>query len=117
MADAERNELIDAYFDAMDAADPELLRPVLAEGFVYESLSGEFEGIDGFETYLEDVRGLSNSTHEVTLRVHGEDASVAEGVVTGESEEGTVEADFCDVFEFDENEAGLTRIGVYLNDA
>lgn len=117
MSDSDRNELIDAYFDAMDAADLEILRPVLAEDFVYESLSGDFEGVDGIETYLEDVRGLSNTTHEITSRVHGEDASVAEGVVTGESEDGRVESGFCDVFEFDGGDERITRIGVYLNDS
>lgn len=117
MSDSERDELIDAYFDAMDTADLSELRPLLAPGFVYESLSGDLEGAAGLETYLEEVRGLSNTTHEVALRVHGEEASVAEGTVTGEGAEGPVEAAFCDVFEFDADDEALARIGVYLNDA
>lgn len=117
MSETDRDDLIDAYFEAMDTADLSELRPVLAEGFVYESLSGDLEGAAGLETYLEELRGLSNTTHEVTLLVHGEEASVAEGVVTGESEDGPVEAEFCDVFEFDADDERLARIGVYLNDA
>lgn len=117
MSEADRNELIDAYFDAMDADDLEIVRPALADGFVYESLDGDLEGFAGLETYMNELRGLSETTHEVTLRVHGEDVSVAEGTVTGHSEDGPVEAEFCNVFDFTEGDEALTRIGVYLNDA
>ncbi len=108
MSDSERDDLIDAYFDAMDEANPDLVRPALAGGFVYESLSGDFEGASGLETYLEEVRGLSNTTHEVSLRTHGEGASVVEGIVTGDSDDGRVEAGFCDVFEFDDADGRIT---------
>lgn len=117
MSEADRNALIDAYFDALDAEDLDIVRPALADGFVYESLAGDLEGVAGLETYMEELRGLSNTTHEVTLRVHDEAASVAEGTVIGDSEDGTVEAEFCNVFEFDAATEGITRIGVYLNDA
>ncbi|MCQ4332989.1 nuclear transport factor 2 family protein [Natronomonas sp. F2-12] len=117
MSESDRDELIDAYFDAMDADDLGIVRPALAEGFVYESLDGDLEGFGGLETYMNELRGLSETVHEVTLRVHGEVASVAEGTVTGESGDGTVEAEFCNVFEFDEDEEGITRLAVYLNDS
>jgi ketosteroid isomerase-like protein len=117
MSESDRDELIDAYFDAMDAEDLDIVRPALADDFVYESLDGDLEGFAGLETYMNELRGLSETTHEVTLRIHGETASVAEGTVTGESGDGSIEADFCNVFEFDGDEGGITRIGVYLNDA
>ena len=117
MSETDRDSLIDAYFDAMDSEDLELVRDALADSFVYESLDGDLERFEGLETYMNELRGLSNTTHEVTMRVHGECGSVAEGVVTGESEDGSVEANFCDVFEFDANDEAITRIGVYLNDA
>lgn len=66
---------------------------------------------------MEELRGLSNTTHEITLRIHDEAASITEGTVTGESEDGAVGADLCNVFEFDADDEGITRIGVYLNDA
>jgi ketosteroid isomerase-like protein len=116
MSESDRNELIDAYFDALDADDPEIVRPALAEDFVYESPSGELEGFSGLKTYMEELRGLSNTTHEITLRIHDEHASATEGTVTGDGDGGNVTADFCDVFEFDESEDGITRISVYLND-
>lgn len=116
MSEADRNELIDTYFEAMDAEDLDVLRPALADDVVFESLSGQLDGFSGFEQYMEELRGLSETTHDVTLRVH-DDASVAEGTVTGESEDGTVEADFCDVFEFDVDDEQITRLAVYLNDA
>lgn len=117
MSEADRNALIDAYFDAMDAEDLELVRPALADDFVYESLAGDLEGFGGLETYMQELRGLANTTHDVTLRVHDEAASVAEGTVTGDSEDGSVEAEFCNVFESDAPHERITRTGVYLNDA
>jgi len=117
MSETDRNDLIDAYFDAMDAGDLELVRPALADDFVYESLAGDLEGFAGLETYMEELRGLANTTHEVTLRLHDGAASVAEGTVTGESGDGPAQAEFCNVFEFDADEERITRIGVYLNDA
>ncbi|WP_254525630.1 nuclear transport factor 2 family protein [Natrinema caseinilyticum] len=115
MSTDDRTTSIDAYFDALDAADFEIVRPALADGFVYESLSGDLAGRDGLKTYIEELRGLSNTTHDVTLLVHGETASVAEGTVVGENEDGSVE--FCDVFEFDAEDDELTRVSVYVNDA
>lgn len=117
MSDDDRTELIEAYFDAIDEEDPEIARSAFTDEFVYESLSGTLEGFEGFRRYVEELRGLSNSTHEISLLVHDADASVAEGTVIGENDEGTVEADFCDVFEFDADEEAITRISVYLNDA
>lgn len=117
MSETDRNELIDAYFNAMDAEDLEIVRPALADDFVYESSAGNLEGYAGLKTYMEELRGFSDTTHDVTLRIHDETASVAEGTVTGETEDGPVEVDFCDVFEFDAADEGITRIGVYLNDA
>lgn len=113
MSQADRTELIDAYFDAMDEADLEIVRPALADGFVYESLSGDLEGFAGLERYMDELRGLSDTTHDVTNLIHGETRSVAEGTVVGDGEDGRVEADFCDVFEFDADEEGIARIAVY----
>lgn len=117
MSETDRNGLIDAYFNAMDAEDLEIVRPALADDFVYESSAGDLEGYTGLKTYMGELRGLSNTSHDITLRIHDETASVAEGTVTGESEDGPVEVDFCDVFEFDAGDDRITRIGVYLNDA
>ena len=117
MSDDDRTELIEAYFDALDEEDAEIARSALSDDVVYESLSGTLEGFDGFRQYVDELRGLSNSTHDISLLVHDDDASVAEGTVTGENDDGTVESGFCDVFEFDADEESITRISVYLNDA
>ena len=84
----------------------------------YQSPGGEFEGGEGIRQYIEEVRTMSNSTHEISLRLHDEQASVAEGRVTGDTADGEpVQVRFADVFEFDEDDAKLTRCAVYLNDA
>lgn len=117
MSKENRNALIDAYFDAMDTDDLEIVRPVVTDGFIYESLSGDLSGFSGLKTYMEELRGLSNTDHEITTVIHGETASVVEGTVTGENEDDPVELDFCNVFEFNADNEGITRISVYLNDS
>lgn len=115
MNEGERNELIDLYFEALDAEEASIAKDALSDDFVYVSSAGVLEGFEGFRTYIDELRSSSNSVHDVTLRVHDEAGSVAEGVVTADSPDGPVEKQFCDVFEFDENEDRLTRVAVYLN--
>ena len=118
MSVEDRNEVIDAYFEALDQANPGIVRGTLADDFVYQSPGGEFEGGEGIRQYIEEVRTMSNSTHEISLRLHDEQASVAEGRVTGDTADGEpVQVRFADVFEFDEDDAKLTRCAVHLNDA
>lgn len=112
-----RNELIDAYFAALDEADPELARPGLSDDFVYESLAGPLEGFDGLADYITEHRSVTESTHDVQRRIH-DDVSVTVGVVTGTGPDGDpVEAAFCDVFEFDDADEAIERITVYINDS
>jgi ketosteroid isomerase-like protein len=118
MSTDDRNELIEAYFTAIDDEEPEIARSALADGFVYESLLGRLEGFDGLVEYITELRSTSDSTHDLTRRIHDEDVSVVEGTVTGLDAEGEpTSADFCDVFEFDDEETAITRITVYLNDS
>lgn len=113
-----RNDLIDAYFRALDENDPEIVRSSMADSIVYESLSGELQGFEGLRDYITDLRSVTNSEHEITRRIHDEDTSVVEGVVSGTGADGEpTEAKFCDVFEFADEEETIVRIGVYVNDA
>jgi len=118
MSTDSRDDLIDAYFSALDESDPSIAREALADSFVYESLSGDRHGFEGLRTYITEDRSVTDSVHDISQRIHGPAASVAEGVVTGTGDDGEpVEAAFCDVFEFDDEEGTITRIGVYLNDS
>jgi ketosteroid isomerase-like protein len=118
MSTDDRNELIEAYFASLDDEEPEIARSALADGFVYESPLGRLEGFDGLVEYITERRSTSDSTHELTRRIHDADVSVVEGTVTGLDAGGDpTEADFCDVFEFDDDETAITRIAVYLNDS
>lgn len=117
MNEDDRDRLIAAYFDAMDADDLELVRSAIADGFVYESLGGDLEGFEGLETYMNELRGFSDTTHELHRTIHDPAASVVEGTVTGDLDGESVAVDFCNVFEFDAGDGGITRIGVFTNGA
>jgi ketosteroid isomerase-like protein len=113
-----RNDLIDAYFDALDEADPDLARDALADSFVYGSLSGELDGFAGLESYILDGRSITESDHRIDDRHHAEGATAVTGVVAGTGPDGDpAEAAFCDVFEFTDDGTAITRIDVYVNDA
>ena len=115
MSEADRDRLIAAYFDAMDADDLELVRDALGEGFVYESLAGDLEGFEGLETYMDELRGFSDTAHDLHRTIHDPAASVVEGTVSGDLDGEAVSVDFCNVFEFDDADEGITRIGVFTN--
>jgi ketosteroid isomerase-like protein len=111
-----RDDAIDAYFAALDEEDPSLVEPVLADSFVYETSGGNrLSGFAGFEEYMTVHRGLSNTTHTEQNRLHGDEVSFTEGVVTGsDGEGGSIEMNFCDVFEFNTDNK-IIRAAVYLN--
>lgn len=118
MTEADRNELIDAYFDALDNEDLSIVEPVLDESFVYESTAGVLEGFAGLQRYANELRTTSDSTHTVNLRIHSDDATATEGIVTGLDPDGNPkEGNFCDVFEFTEADDAITRIAVYVKNA
>ncbi|MFC7157147.1 nuclear transport factor 2 family protein [Halomarina halobia] len=108
-----RDQLIDAYFAAMDNDNFELVEPAISENIRFESASGSVSSLEGFREYTEESRMISDSVHEVTRRIHAENASVCEGNVRGQTPEGPIEGAFCDVFEFDDDEERVTRISVY----
>lgn len=114
----DRDDLIDAYFAALDESDPSIVRDALDDSFVYESLSGDLKGFDGLSEYITDLRSITESDHHIDQRYHADDATTVEGVVTGTDPDGhPAESAFCDVFEFTDDEAAITRIGVYVNDS
>lgn len=113
-----RNDLIDAYFSALDESDPSVVSDALADSFVYDSLAGELDGFAGLSEYITDLRSITESEHRINNRYHADGATTVEGIVTGTDANGDpAEAAFCDVFEFDADETAITRIGVYVNDA
>lgn len=114
----DRNDLIDAYFAALDESDPNRVRDALNDSFVYESLAGDLEGFDGLSEYITDLRSITESEHHIDQRHHADEVTTVEGVVTGTDSNGNpAEAAFCDVFEFTDDETAITRIGVYVNDS
>jgi ketosteroid isomerase-like protein len=117
MSHSERKAVIDTYFDAMDDADTSGVKSLLAPDFTYVAGDGTaFVGEDAIDQYIEEVRSLVDTTHEIDHLAHGNSASFAEGIVSGTGEGGeTVAVGFCDVFEFDDA-GNLTAITVYINE-
>ncbi|MFC6941931.1 nuclear transport factor 2 family protein [Salinirubellus sp. GCM10025818] len=111
-----RDELIDAYFSALDEEEFSLVEPYLAPGVTYKSVGIEpLHGPDGVRRYFEELRPFGGTVHDVETRMHAANGSAAEGRVTGEHEGESIDTAFCDVFEFDDEEEHLTRIVVYTN--
>lgn len=113
MDEAHRNTLIDAYFMALDSLDYGIVEPYLADSIQYSHSSGDVSGKDGFQHYMDVDREYTDTTHIVTRRVHVDAASICEGDFRGVTPDGTVEREFCDIFEFNQAEDEISSITVY----
>lgn len=118
MDPVDKRARIDQYFESMDEADPSLVRSSLADGFVYIVGNGtRFTGKSAIGQYIEEVRTLSETWHDIKHIAHGETASFTEGIVSGISSDGNqVEVGFCDVFQFDEDANVIDQVTVYINE-
>jgi ketosteroid isomerase-like protein len=106
------DDLIDTYFDSLDTTDYETLFTILDDDFELVTGVGEvYRGIEDVEAYYLETRGDRDSTHETNRRRYGDDFAVAEGEATLDDGEGTVESEFCDVFDFTDGK--LARVAIY----
>lgn len=115
MDTATRDELIDTYYDAIDAEAFERFERAFAPDIEY-LYPGEpvMHGVAEVQTFFEERRGHSGSTHEVHRRVSDREVTVCEGRVTAERPDGTpFDAGFVGVFTFDDVADGIDRIAVY----
>lgn len=111
-----RDELIDAYFRALDEEDFSIVEPHLADDVTFKSVGIDaLSGPEGVKRYFEELRSFAGTVHDVENRIHAENGSAAEGRVTGEHDGNSLDTAFCDVFEFDDDEEHLARIVVYTN--
>lgn len=109
-----RDDLIDTYFGALDEAEYDPLESVFADDVTYHMPSETIEGIADLMEYFREHRLPSRTTHELSLRIHGQTASAVEGHVTGElTNGGQFDGPFVDVFVFDEDRERILRMSVY----
>lgn len=115
MDTATRDELIDTYYDAIDSEAFERFERVFAPDieYLYPGES-EMHGVAEVQTFFEERRRHSNSTHDVHRRVSDQEVTVCEGRVTAERRDGTpLDIGFVGVFTFDNVADGIDRIAVY----
>ncbi len=106
------DDLIDTYFDSLDTTDYETLFTILADDFELVTGVGEvYNGIEDVKDYYRNTRGDRDSDHQTNRRRYGDDFAVAEGEATLNDGDGTVESEFCDVFDFTDGK--LARVAIY----
>lgn len=116
MDPGKRNELVDAYYAAIDEETFDDLGRVFAADVEY-LYPGEptMHGIDAVLSFFEERREHSNSTHEVYRRLADEEVTVCEGTITADRTDGSeFDAGFVGVFEFDGEAKAIDRVGVYV---
>lgn len=113
MNETRRNELIDAYFTALDSQDFSIVEPFLADDVQYDTSNGSVSGADGFREYMDVDRVYTDTIHTVTRRFHLDDVTICEGDFHGVTPAETIDGEFCDFFEFDDTTDVLTSITVY----
>jgi ketosteroid isomerase-like protein len=106
------DDLIDTYFDSLDSTDYETLFTILADDFELVTGVGDvYQGIEDIKDYYRNTRGDRDSDHQTHRRRYGDDFAVAEGEATLNDGDGTVESEFCDVFDFQDGK--LARVAIY----
>jgi ketosteroid isomerase-like protein len=114
LATEKRNQLVEAYFDALDEEEYEELPGLFTEDATYVHPSATVEGGEGIRRLFAENRRTETTDHQITRRVHGTDATVCEGTVTGEFIDGDAfNGEFMDAFEFDEESERIAVISVY----
>lgn len=116
MNEDKRDQLIDHYLNGMDQEDKDLLRDTFASDIAHEHPERDIEGIDEFLTFKVDEQPPQESEHEVSRRIHGPEASVVQGRKVGTVEGEPIDVQFCDVYEFNEDESAITKLSVYVRE-
>lgn len=110
-----RNELIDTYYNAIDTeifADFDRTFTPDIE-YLYPG-EPSMHGVETVQSFFEERRKHSNSTHEIERRISDDETTVCEGTITAEKPDGeTFKAGFVGVFTFDRNTEAIGRVGVY----
>lgn len=112
---AKRNELIDAYYRAADEEDYDHMMSVFDDDVTYlYPNEPDMHGIPDVREFFEERRKTTGTTHDVFRRVHGDDATMCEGTITGEIEgEGPFEGAYVGAFEFDNESEKISYVAVY----
>ena len=109
-----RTELANNYFEAIDNEAYDGLQAVFSNDVVYKFPGQEpIRGVENVLAFFKEKRPTEELVHEVTRWVHDESVTVIEGVATGAGSGNSIEAYFCDVVAFDEQEDQITELAVY----
>lgn len=112
---SDRDELIDEYYAALDVDEPSEIVAPFTDDVVYRYPGEEpLEGRDAVEAFFAEGRPTSETTHTVTRRVHGEEATACDGHIAGTKEGvGSFEAEYAGFFEFDDEAGLISDVAVY----
>ena len=109
-----RNQLVDTYFRALDEEDYTSIESAFTEDVTYRLPEETITNLDDAMEYFRNRRRPTNTTHEITRRIHDDETSAVEGYVTGEMpDRGEFEGRFADIFEFDPETERISELVVY----
>lgn len=111
---ATREELIDAYYRAVDADDPASLRSVFSADATHTRPGqGTLDGLEAIVDFYGGRRLSRETVHRVDGRFHGDDVTLCTVHVEGHLPEGPFEGDVVAEFTFDEDAGRIASYRVY----
>lgn len=114
MNEGRRDELIDAYYGGLDAEEYGAFDEIFADDAEYARPGQRtLRGGDEIRAFFETERRSSNTTHQVTKRLHDDDATYCKVAVRGDLPDGSFEGDVVAEFEFDDAASQITAYRVY----
>lgn len=112
---AAREALIGAYFGAVDAEDYGSFGEVFTDDVEFLPLGDSPQGLDAMVAWYRGEVTLTDMRHDVDRVIHSQDATVVQGHLDADLQDGRrLEGRFADVFEFDEREASITYLAIYI---
>lgn len=114
MDEANRNALINSYYEAIDDEDYAAMEATFASDAQHiRPGQGSLVGAAAIREFFETERQSSNTFHDVTKRFHDDEGSYCMVTVSGELPDGPFEGDVFAEFEFDADEEHITKYRVY----
>ena len=111
-----RDELIDAYLEAVDAHEYDRYRDLFAEDVTYSAMGETVHGIDAMIEWYEAFIGTADIYHDYPNRIHTDEPSIAHGEFGKlDGPDGGFTSRGLDIFEFDEDETEMTKLVVYTD--
>lgn len=109
-----RKELVESYFERVDAERYGELRGLFTSDVAFHPPGDDLRGLEEMINWYRDRLEVADATHDVQRYVDDGTTVVCEGHLTGTLPDGSsIEGSFLDLFEFDPDSQRIAELTIY----